>query len=135
MTELDVLETAKHWSEVWRTAWRTHDPELVRALYVDDAVFRSQPFREPQDPSTYAAWAFQDEAEARVWFSEPRVVGDDRAAVEYWGVSILRQGAVESIAGVALLRFGADGRVVEQRDYWNSSDGTVEPYEGWGSAG
>ncbi|HJS26128.1 MAG TPA: nuclear transport factor 2 family protein [Actinomycetota bacterium] len=133
MTEAEVLAAARRWAEVWQTAWRTHDPELVRPLYADDAVFRSQPFRDPQDPATYAAWAFQDEAEARVWFAEPRVAGGDRAAVEYWGVSIPQHGAVETIAGVALIRFAPDGRVVEQRDYWNSADGTVEPYEGWGS--
>ncbi len=133
MREAETLAAARNWADVWRQAWRTHDAESVRPLYVDDAVFRSQPFRDPQEPSAYAAWAFQDEAEARVWFSEPHVVGADRAAVEYWGVSVLRQGSVETIAGVALLRFGNDGRVVEQRDYWNASDGTVEPYEGWGA--
>jgi hypothetical protein len=131
MSRADVLVAARHWAETWRTAWRTHDVELLSPLYSGDAVFRSQPFREPQTPSTYAAWAFQDEAEARVWFAEPRVVGGDRAAVEYWGVSIAHHGATETIAGVALLRFGSDGRVVEQRDYWNSADGAVEPYEGW----
>ena len=131
MDESEVLAAARHWAEVWRTSWRTHDVDLLLPLYAEDAEFRSQPFREPQAPSAYAAWAFQDEAEARVWFAEPRVAGGDRAAVEYWGVSIQRHGTTETIAGVALLRFGPDGRVVEQRDYWNSADGVIEPYEGW----
>jgi hypothetical protein len=39
---------------------------------------------------------------------------------------------VETIAGVALLRFGADGRVVDERDYWNTVEGRVDPYDGWG---
>ncbi|HEX5903595.1 MAG TPA: nuclear transport factor 2 family protein [Actinomycetota bacterium] len=135
MTEADVLAVARRWAEAWRAAWRTHDVELLRPFYAEDVEFRSQPFREPQAPADYAAWAFQDEAEARVWFAEPRVVGTDRAAVEYWGVSIPRHGTTETIAGVALLRFGPDGRVVEQRDYWNAAEGAVEPYEGWGSGG
>ena len=135
MTEGDVLAAARHWAEAWRAAWRTHDLGLLEPLYADDAVFRSQPFRDPQAPSAYAAWAFQDEAEARVWFAEPRVVGGDRAAVEYWGVSIPHHGTTETIAGVALLRFGPDGRVVEQRDDWNSAEGAVEPYAGWGAGG
>jgi hypothetical protein len=133
MAELDVLTATRRWAEVWRTAWRTHDAGLLRPLYAEDVVFRSQPFRDPQPPSAYAAWAFEEEAEARVWFSEPHVVGGDRAAVEYWGVSVLHHGTTETIAGVALLRFGRDGRIVEQRDYWNVADGAVEPYEGWGS--
>ena len=135
MTEADVLGAARRWAEGWRAAWRAHDVELLRPLYAEDVVFRSQPFRDPQAPSAYAAWAFQDEAEARVWFAEPQVVGGDRAAVEYWGVSIHRHGTTETIAGVALLRFGPDGRVVEQRDYLNSADGALEPYEGWEPAG
>jgi SnoaL-like domain len=131
MTEADVVAAARRWAEVWRTAWRTHDPERLEPLYAEDAVFRSQPFRDPQPPSAYAAWAFEDEDEARVWFGEPYVIGADRAAVEYWGVSIQRHGTTETIAGVALLRFGPDGRVVEQRDYWNVAEGAVEPYAGW----
>ena len=132
MTEAEVVAAARRWAEVWRTAWRTHDPGSLRSLYAEDAVFRSQPFRDPQEPAAYAAWAFQDETEARVWFAEPHVVGQDRAAVEYWGVSIRQFGDVETIAGVALLRFGPDGRVAEQRDYWNAADGIIEPYDGWG---
>ena len=132
MTEAEVVAAARAWAGVWRTAWRMHDPGSLRPLYAEGAVFRSQPFREPQEPAEYAAWAFKDEIEARVWFREPHVVGQDRAAVEYWGVSIRQNGEVETIAGVALLRFGPDGRVVEQRDYWNASDGITEPYDGWG---
>lgn len=133
MAESDVLTAARRWAEVWRTAWRTHDPDLLRQLYAEDVVFRSQPFRDPQLPSAYAGWAFEEEAEARVWFCDPHVVGADRAAVEYWGVSVQRHGTTETIAGVALLRFRPDGRVIEQRDYWNVADGAVEPYEGWES--
>ena len=62
----------------------------------------------------------------------PALSGHDSAAVEYWAVSTARDGTVETIAGVALLRFGADCRVVAERDYWNLAEGRVEPYEGWG---
>ena len=31
-------------------------------------------------------------------------------------------GADLTMAGVTILRFGADGSVVDQRDYWNQSD-------------
>ena len=83
------------------------------SLYPDGASFRSQPFRELDDPAGALS-------------------GHDGAAVEYWAVSTARDGTVETIAGVALLRFGADGRVVAERDYWNLAEGRAEPYEGWG---
>jgi hypothetical protein len=31
----------------------------------------------------------------------------------------LTDGGTEDLAGVSLLRFGADGLVVEERDFWN----------------
>ena len=37
-----------------------------------------------------------------------------------------RDGTVETLAGTSLLRFRADGRVVEQRDVWTSASGRVE---------
>ena len=110
---MDALHAARRWADAWARAWRTHNAELVGSLYVDGASFRSQPFRELDDPAGYARWAFGEEAEAQCRFAEPASSGHDGA-------------------GVALLRFGADGRVVAERDYWNLAEGRVEPYEGWG---
>jgi hypothetical protein len=31
-----------------------------------------------------------------------------------------------------VIRFGADGLVREQHDYWNAHEGRREPPEGWG---
>lgn len=131
---MDALHAARRWADAWAGAWRTHDAELVGSLYADGASFRSQPFRELDDPAGYARWAFDEEAEAECRFAEPVVSAGDGAAVEYWAVSTARDGKVETIAGVAVLRFGADGLVVDERDYWNLAEGRVDPYDGWGPA-
>src|ERR671924_607425 len=68
--------------------------------------------------------------DAECWFAEPVVAGD-RATCEYWGV-VTFQGRQETIAGVAVIRFGEDGLVVDQRDYWNAHEGPREPPPGWG---
>jgi hypothetical protein len=128
---MDSLHAARRWADAWARAWRTHDAELVGSLYAEGASFRSQPFRELDDPAGYARWAFDEEAEAECRFAEPTMWGHDAAAVEYWAVSTARDGTVETIGGVALLRFGTDGRVVAERDYWNLTSGRAEPYEGW----
>ena len=79
----------------------------------------------------YARWAFADqEGFGGCWFGEP-IVGGDRATVEYWAI-LVEKGEEVTIAGVALLRFGADGRVQAQRDYWSLEPGGREPPEGWG---
>jgi hypothetical protein len=52
-------------------------------------------------------------------------VSFDGAAVEWWAVVTSASGDVETLAGVSLLRFAADGRVAEQRDVWASGSGHV----------
>jgi hypothetical protein len=37
-----------------------------------------------------------------------------------------KDGSVQSLAGTSLLRFDADGLVVEQRDAWGEADGHRE---------
>ena len=121
----DSESPARRWVEGWSRAWPIGDPQLVAALYADDAVFFSHPFREHQAPAQYAAWAFGEQSEAECRFGEPVVAGD-RAAVDWWAVITAFDGSVETIAGTSLLRFGADGKVVEQRDVWAASPGRHE---------
>ena len=47
----------------WSRAWPARDADAVAALYADDAVFVSHPFREPRSPREYAAWGFADQAD------------------------------------------------------------------------
>jgi len=47
-------------------------------------------------------------------------VDGDRAAVEWSAETRLKDGSTEKLAGVSLIRFDADGLVVEQRDFWAS---------------
>lgn len=101
------------------------DAQAVAALYAVDAVFYSHPFREPQAPRDYAAWAFTEQADVQFRFGEPHAAGD-RAAVDWWAAITSTDGSVETIAGTSLLRFGPDGRVVEQRDAWAGEPGRRE---------
>ena len=97
---------------------------------------RSAPFREPhlgrEGALEYARSAFADQDDfTDCWFGEPVVAGD-RAAVEYWAV-LVENGRQVTIAGVAVLRFGPDGLVRSQRDYWALEPGAREPTPAWGT--
>jgi ketosteroid isomerase-like protein len=131
---VDALAAAQAWVDGWRSGWLAHEADPIAALYADDARFISAPFREPKTGPAgvreYAVWAFAEEDEVECRFGEPIVWGD-RATVEYWAV-IGYQGKEQTLAGVALLRFDPDGRVGEQRDYWQMEDGRRDPPEGWG---
>lgn len=124
------------WIEGWSRGWRDHDTGPIAALYADHATFVSAPFREPlrggEGAAEYARWAFADEAAVELWFAEP-VVGSDRAAIPYWAVMRGHDGTESTLAGISDVRFGPDGRVVEQRDYWAVTDDVAHgPPEGWG---
>jgi hypothetical protein len=59
------------------------------------------------------------------------VVGDGRAAIEWWA-AVTENGIEITLAGTSVLRFDADGLVVEQRDTWNQAEGRRQPPGGWG---
>ena len=111
--------------DVWSSAWPSGDVGAVAALYADDALFFSHPFRDRAVPRDYVVWAFADQAGAECRFGRP-VVDEGRAAVDWWAAVRSVDGSVETIAGTSLLRFGEDGLVVEQRDVWASAPGRQE---------
>ena len=125
---------ARAWVESWTVGWREHDVDRIVALYADSATHYSAPFRDPKHGPDgvreYVEWAFAEEDDVEPRFAEPLISGD-RAAVEWWTV-ITYQGRERTLAGVSLMRFGEDGRVVQQRDYWHIEDGRRQAMPGWG---
>jgi uncharacterized protein (TIGR02246 family) len=133
---MDPGEAARRWATTWTAAWREHDVERVVALYAEDCVHRSTPFRPPhrgrQGVREYVTTAFAEEQRVDdVRFGTPVVQGD-RACVEYWARSLDGHGAAVTLAGCALARFDADGLVSEVRDYWHVREGHRSPPAEWG---
>jgi hypothetical protein len=114
---VDTREAAQRWRRTWARGWHAHDAEPILALYAEGANFRSHPFRDPQAPADYIVPTLAAETWADCEFTEPLVDGD-RAAVEWRADVRLKDGGTEKLAGVSLLRFDAEGLVVEQRDFW-----------------
>ena len=113
---VDIREAAKRWADVWERGWREHDAAAIAALYAEGAVWRQHPFRAP-DPG-YLDRVFAEEESAQCQFGPP-IVDGDRAAVPWTAQTKLKDGRSEDLAGASLLRFTADGLVVEEHDYWN----------------
>jgi hypothetical protein len=122
---VDAGEAARRWADVWSRAWPVADVAAIAALYTENAVFYSHPFRDRQPAEEYAAWAFSDQASAECRFGEPVAAGD-RAAVDWWAVITDHDGSDQTVAGTSLLRFRDDGLVVEQRDAWAEAAGRRE---------
>ena len=115
---MDTREAAERWRATWERCWQAHEPDEIVALYADGAYFQAHPFRDPQTPRAYVEPTLASEESATCRFGQPLVEGD-RAAVEWQGETVLKDGRMEKLAGVSLLRFDAHGLVVEQRDFWN----------------
>lgn len=131
---MEPVEAARRWRDTWQRAWPEQDVEAIRALYGEHAVFRSQPFREPRlgpdGAAGYASWAFaSEEAPAECRFGEP-IVDGDRATCEYWAI-VRSGGSEQTLAGVSVLRFDAEGLVAFQRDYWAVEVVRRDPPDDW----
>jgi len=131
----NTREAARAWVAGWSDAWRRGDGDAVGRLYAPDARFRSHPMRAagtgPAAAVQYARGVFAAEKLVQLWFGEP-IVDGDWAAVEYWSVSLDRDGAEVSLAGCGVLRFGPDGLCVDDIEYWCEQPGRHEPPERWG---
>jgi hypothetical protein len=126
---VDTEQAARRWAETWAAAWPRQDVDAIVALYADDAPYRALAFRAPETPSGYLRRTFAEESDVTCRFGEP-VVSGRRAAVEWWG-SWTEDGETLTLAGVTVLRFDDEGRVVDHRDYWNQDEGRIGPYSDW----
>jgi uncharacterized protein (TIGR02246 family) len=123
------------WIDGYRRAWEQADTELVLTLFTEDASYRSNPFEEPHrgHEGIRAYWdgVTGQQRDARVRMGRP--FGDgDRVAVEWW-TTMTSQGEEVTLPGCLLLRFEADGRCSDLREYWNVTGGLVEPFDDWGT--
>jgi hypothetical protein len=131
---MDAQEAGRRWAQTWERAWASKDAEAIAALYAPGATYRSHPLRDPETggPLAYTQreFALEDSIECR--FGAP-IAADDRAAVEWWA-SYVEDGQELTLAGATVLRFDADGLVVDHVDYWVEGDGRRPPFEGWGGS-
>ncbi len=113
---MDTREAAQRWADVWERGWREHDAQAIAALYAEGALWQQHPFKAPEPG--FLARVFAEEESAQCLFGSP-IVDGDQAAVPWSAQTRLVDGGAETLAGVSVLRFGPDGLVVEERDYWN----------------
>ena len=124
-----AAEAAARWAAAWQRGWEALDPEPILACYAADALLSTEPFREPYrglaGVRAYVTAVFAEEEDPRVWMADP-IADGDRAAVSWWA-SLREDGVETTLAGTSVLRFDANGLVVEQWDAWNRAPSRREP--------
>ena len=122
------------WIESYGRAWRERDADAVVAIFTEDAVYRSSPFRESHVGSAgiRAYWEHVTSTQTGLdlRFGAPVVEGD-RAAVEWWAI-VEDEGGETTFPGILVLRFAPDGRCEELRECWHEGRGSRDPPAGWG---
>lgn len=123
---------AERWAERYAAAWRAGDPDAAAALYANDVVYRSHPFRDAHrgrdGVRAYSAGAYAAERDRTVRIEVAAAAGAS-AAVEYW-TTFTESGEPKTLAGCALLSFDGAGAVTGSHEYWHLEDGALEPPAG-----
>jgi len=115
---------AHEWIERYGRAWETADKELTLSLFTEDAIYRSQIFREPSvgHEGIGEYWErTEGQRDVRVRFGRP-IVERNFAAVEWW-TTMVDDGRELTLPGCLVLRFAPDGRCEELREYWELAEG------------
>jgi ketosteroid isomerase-like protein len=118
------------WLDRYIEAWRKNDPELVEALFTNDAVYRFRPYGgegRTAEGVTDIVSSWIDDEDPSEWDASyrPYAVDDDRAVAvgtsRYFRTDV---DGDEVYHNCFLLRF-VDGRCAEFTEYW-----MLEPVEG-----
>lgn len=131
------------WIERYRQAWLSKDTAGVQQLFAQDALYRSNPLRAPHVGRAaigeywHEATRTQQELDLRFGAA---VVQGDRATVEWWATMrdddwYQSEDPAHGVTlpGCLILRFDADGRCVELREYFNPGFGGRQAAPpGWG---
>lgn len=138
--------SVQKWLDSYGEAWRSRDADAAAALFTEDSIYRSHPFRTAHrgKDGVRAYWtkATEDQRGLDLRFGTPVVEGN-RVAVEWWAVmrtvspgertaSPGEGNSVGTLPGCLFLLFAPDGRCRELREYWHWKDEEVPPPEGWG---
>jgi uncharacterized protein (TIGR02246 family) len=122
------------WIEAYGRAWRERDPDAVVAIFTEDAIYRSSPFREPHVGSdgirAYWERVTSGQESLDLSFGTP-LVQENRAAVEWWAI-VEQAGEETTFPGILMLSFAPDGRCEELRECWHERAGRIERHDGWG---
>ncbi|CAM5441156.1 nuclear transport factor 2 family protein [Leifsonia shinshuensis] len=105
------------WIDRYRRAWESNDPDDIRALFTEDASYRTEPFAEPSDGhlEIVEGWLDAQDDPGSVDF-EWRLLGQDGSQYFVEGVTDYHDGPTYSNLWVVVL--APDGRAEEFTEWW-----------------
>ena len=110
------------WLDGYTQAWGSYDPEKIGALFSEDAVYSYNPFDEPVRgrEAIVASW-LEDRDDPGTYEGgyRPVLVAGDQAVARGYSRYLDTNGTVaDEYDNLFLLRFDADGRCQEFREWY-----------------
>jgi hypothetical protein len=122
------------WIRNYSKAWLKKDAKSIAALFAEDAMYHSHPFRLVNQGRKsildYTLGALDVGEVYEVRFGKPVVEGS-KAAVEYWTTMKEKLNDV-TLAGCIMLHFAKNGLCKELHDYWVLQTGKLQTPPNWG---
>ncbi|NUU06547.1 nuclear transport factor 2 family protein [Leifsonia sp. C5G2] len=112
-----MADAITNWIDLYRRAWESNEPDDIRALFTEDASYRTEPFAEPWDghEEIVEGWLdAQDDPGAATF--EWRLLGQDGPVWFVEGVTDYRDGPIYS--NLWIVRLADDGRAEEFTEWW-----------------
>ena len=126
MTEPAPPSVTNQWMRAYLVAWASNEPEDIRALFTEDAGYRTEPYADPWrgHEQIVDGWLHHaDSADSFTFEWAPLVVTAELSVVE--GTTRYSTGTVYS--NLWVIRFGPDGRAREFTEWWMDQARTSEP--------
>jgi hypothetical protein len=120
-----MKDTVTAWIDDYRRAWESNTAADIRALFVEDAEYRTEPYAEPWIgvDAIVAGWIEAKDEPGETTFDWSRLVTTDDLAV-VTGTTVYAAGPTYS--NLWVIRFVPDGRAISFTEWWMEQPGTQQ---------
>ncbi|MFU8947799.1 nuclear transport factor 2 family protein [Mycetocola zhadangensis] len=107
----------KNWMDGYLRAWETNAPEDIRALFTDDAEYRTEPWVPPWvgHDAIVAGWLERQDEPGSAEFSWSIVVDTDAVSIVE---ATTNYSGGPTYSNLWVIRFGTDGRARSYTEWW-----------------
>lgn len=122
-----TFEDLDDWLRNYFLAWQSNDPDDVRRLFSEDAVYYYGPFKEPAvgRETIVANWVADPQGQKDVRFEyEPLAINSD-TGIAHWQVSFTTRSAPDrrtEVDGILVLRFNGQMACIEHREWFSARE-------------
>ena len=112
--------TAADWIEGYTRAWTSNAPDDIRALFTDDAQYRTEPWKPPRvgADAIVAGWIDDADAPGDFTFSY-EVLSDDGSLAFVQGVTDYSANSRPVYDNLWVIRFAPDGRATHFTEWYS----------------